>query len=93
MTRKLDGFPSVNSPSLKRRREEPNVEAPSKNFVGRKLLSGTSSDGNHGLGVPVVFGPRSDRPERVSPFAKLKKKRFTSLVFRLTSQLINLPNT
>lgn len=74
-TRKLDDFPPLNSPSLKRRREAPSVEAPAKKFTGRKLLCGTSSDANHGLGVGVVLAAR---PERISPFAKFTKSIYVS---------------
>lgn len=75
-------FPNLDSPSRKRRREERNADAPlktqEKKFIGRKLLAGTSSEVNHGLGVEVVVAAQTERPVRVSPYAKLTKSIYVS---------------
>lgn len=82
--RKSTVFPSLDSPSSKRKRRDVfdessadfTVEAPSRKFAGRQLLSGTSSDANHGLGVGVALATRPERSERTS--AKLKKSIYVS---------------
>lgn len=91
-------FPSLDSPSRKRRREERNADDPlktqeiQKKFSGRKLLAGTSSEVNHGLGVEVVVAARTERPVRVSPYAKLTKSIYVSRLSHLRHSQSTLRN-
>lgn len=77
-TRRMD-FPllGAQSPNGKRmRNDNENIEPMlPKKIIGRKLLSGTSSESGHGLGVAVVT---KERPNRSSSFINFKKSIYVT---------------